>query len=187
MVVLPWPVSQSLTTFDAALTRVSNGTIAVGTGGAGSTNGTINLTSIAMAGKATFYNGVAVTGQGLPSIYGANRVAATTAAVTFLTGYTSGAADESLEISANILITTHGSEAITIAVNYTDESNAARVFTLPLTSLAGAVAPTAGAAGPFSNAGQHIRVKQTTAVSMATTGTFTGATYNVDGSIKKIA
>lgn len=184
--VIGFATSGVLTSFDTAFSRATAGTVALGTGGAGGTGGTLALTSIAMAGKATFYNGVAVTGQGFPSIYGAQRVTSQTTAGAFVS-YTTGAADESLEISANVLVTTHGSEAITIACAYTDEGGTARVATLAFASLAGAVAPTVGAAGPFFGQGIHIRAKQTTAVSVASTGTFTGATFNADGIIRKLA
>lgn len=175
---------------------IGNGAGSAGVGFDVATDGTLKLrnkTATAGTGnldigaKITAYNGVATTGQGVASIYGAQRVTGTTAAATFLSGYTSGAADETLQVSAYILVTTHGSEAITVACSYTDPSGSARVFTMPLMSVAGAVAPTVGAAGMFSSPGQYIRVKQTTAVSIATTGTFTGATYTADGTLMKIS
>lgn len=151
-------------------------------------------TTFTSAGLMTKYNGVATTGWGLPAVYGYARAATgRTAAVASVATYTVGAADGSFLVSANVLITTGTTHNFTVTVAYTDEGNTTRTVTMNFSSLAGvlatAITSVAGVPGavPYEGVPLHIRAKASTAITIATTGTFTAVTYNVEGMITQIA
>jgi len=116
------------------------------------------------------------------------RATAQTALNNSVATYTLGATDASYEVSANVLVTTSSAENFTVTVSYTDEGNTARVLTLNFQTL-GAVIGTAinfaNGAVPYEGLVAHIRCKASTSITVKTTGTFTGATYNVEGIIKQ--
>jgi hypothetical protein len=117
------------------------------------------------------------------------RATAQTAANASVQTYTLGAVDASFEVSANVLVTTSSAENFTVTVVYTDEGNTARTLTLPFSSLAGAhlaIVNFANGAVPYEGIPLHIRCKASSTITISTTGTFTGATYNVEGIIKKL-
>lgn len=129
------------------------------------------------------------TGNVLAVVVAQGRAAAQTAAVASVSTFTVGATDASFEVSANVLVTTSTNHNFTVTCTYTDEGNTARTLTLPFTLVAGsaivnAVANANGAV-PYMGIVQHIRAKAATAITVATTGTFTTVTYNVEGIIKK--
>ena len=118
------------------------------------------------------------------------RATAQTAAVASVATYTLGAADQTFEVSANVLVTTSSAENFTVTCAYTDEGNTARTVTLNFQILAGTIGTAinfANGAVPYEGVVVHIRCKASTAITIATTGTFTGATYNVEGVIKRTA
>lgn len=118
------------------------------------------------------------------------RSTAQTAAVASVATYTLGATDASYEVSANVLVTTSSAEAFTVTCAYTDEGNTARTQTLPFVLLAGTTAAAinfSNGAVPYEGIPIHIRCKASTAITIATTGTFTGSTYNCEGVIKQTA
>lgn len=140
--------------------------------------------------KVTSFNGVTTSGLGVPAIYATGRSTAQTAAVASVSTYTVGAADGSFEISANVLITTSTLHNFTATVAYTDEGNTARTVTLQFSTLAGAFVTAmtnAQGAVPYEGVALHIRAKASTAITIATTGTFTTVTYNVEGIIRQLA
>lgn len=150
---------------------------------------TATLATLTSTGKYTTYNNVATTGWGMPSIYGTGRSTGQTAAVTSVATYTCGAADGTFLVTGNVNVTTTSAEAFNLQVTYTDETNTARTLTMPLETLAGAsVAQVnfSNGAVPYSGTPVHLRVKASTAITIKTVGTFTGATYNVEGSILQI-
>jgi hypothetical protein len=107
-----------------------------------------------------------------------------------LASYTVGAADGSFLVSANVLVTTATLHSFTATVTYTDEGNTSRTVTLNFSTLAGALTPTianAGGAVPYEGLPLHIRAKSGTTITIATTGTFTTVTYNVEGMITQIS
>lgn len=116
------------------------------------------------------------------------RATAQTGAVATVATYTT-IADNSFEISANVLVTTSTTHNFTVTCAYTDEGNTARTLTVMFSSLAGgvvtAIANAAGAV-PYAGIPVHIRAKSATAITIATTGTFTTVTYNVEGIIRQI-
>lgn len=117
------------------------------------------------------------------------RSTAQTAAVASVAAYTVGAADGTFEISANVLVTAATLHNFTVTCAYTDEGNTARTLTLPFSSLAGTIATAianAGGAVPYEGVPLHIRAKASTAITIATTGTFTTTTYNVEGMIRQM-
>lgn len=141
-------------------------------------------------GKVTKYNAIATTGQGVPSIYGTGRTVGAVAAVASVATYTVGATDGSFYISANVLVTTATLHTFTATVAYTDEGNTSRTVTLQFSTVAGAfVTAMTNAQGtvPYEGVPLHIRAKASTAITIATTGTFTTVTYNVEGSITQIS
>jgi hypothetical protein len=119
------------------------------------------------------------------------RSVAKTAAVASVAAVTVGASDATFEVAANVLVTTATTHAFTVTCAYTDEGNTARTLTLPFVLVAGTaiVTSVANAAGavPYMGMPVRIRAKAATTVTIATTGTFTTVTYNVEGSIWQIA
>jgi hypothetical protein len=118
------------------------------------------------------------------------RATAQTAANASVATYTLGASDASFEISANVLVTTSSAEAFTVTVDYTDEGNTARTITLNFQLLVGTIGTAinfANGAVPYEGIPLHIRCKASTAITIKTAagGVYTGATYNVEGIIKK--
>lgn len=124
-----------------------------------------------------------------PAIRSTGRLAAQTAAQT-LASYTAQAADGTYAVSANINVTTATAHNFTVTVTYTDETNTSRTLTLGFTQLSGATLLTAitniTGAGPYESPVYHIRVKASTAITIATTGTFTTVTYNGEGAIRQL-
>jgi hypothetical protein len=117
------------------------------------------------------------------------RVTAQTAANASVATHTAGPSDWSYEVSANVLVTTSGTENFTVTCVYTDEGNTARTLTLPFITLAGAsvaIVNFANGAVPYEGVALHLRVKANTTITIATTGTFTGCTYSAEAVIKKI-
>lgn len=118
------------------------------------------------------------------------RSAAQVAAVASVATFTVGASDGSFEVSANVLVTTATSHAFSVTCAYTDEGNTARTLTMTFGLVAGGVTTisVANATGavPYMGVPLHIRCKTATTITIATTGTFTTVTYNVEGIIKQI-
>lgn len=149
----------------------------------------VKLKNLEITGKDTLYKGITTTGWGVPAIYGTGRSSAQTAAVASVATYTVGAADGSFLVSANILVTTATLHSFTATVTYTDEGNTSRTVTMQFSTIAGAfVTAMTNAQGtvPYEGVPLHIRAKASTAITIATTGTFTTVTYNVEGSIMQI-
>lgn len=113
-----------------------------------------------------------------------------TAAVASVATLTVGSTDASYLIGGNVYVTTSGSENFTISVDYTDENSNARNAIIPVlrASTGGVTAAMQSAFGavPYPVIPVQIRCKASTSITIKTTGTFTGCTYNVEGSITKI-
>lgn len=172
----------------ATSTGIGNGNI--NTGGTLAVGGTSTLTgAVTQTAKTATYNNVATAGWGVPAIYAAGRSTAQTGAVASVSTYTCGAADGSFEVSANILVTASTTHAFTCTCAYTDEGNTARTITFNFSNVGGtlltSIANTGGAV-PYEGIPLHIRVKASTAITIATTGTFTSVTYNVEGIIRQL-
>lgn len=135
--------------------------------------------------------GTATQGFGTPVIRAVGRSAAQTAAVASVAAIANvGSADGTFEVSANVLVTTATTHTFTVTCAYTDEGNTARTLTLQFSSLAGAFLTSitnVGGAVPYEGAVLHIRAKAGTAITIATTGTFTTVTYNVEGIIRQLS
>lgn len=118
------------------------------------------------------------------------RSTAQTAAVASVATLTVGGSDASYEISGNVLVTTSGSESFSLQVDYTDEGNTARTATIPLVriSTGGFTSLTISALGavPYPSGSIQLRCKASTAITIKTSGTFTGCTYNVEGRIQRL-
>lgn len=139
----------------------------------------------------TTYNGMATAGNGIVSVQGAGRSTAQIAAVASVAAYTVGAADASFEVSANVNVTTATAHSFSVTATYTDETNASRTITMPFiqvggVTLVGTITNVTGS-GPYEGVPVHIRAKASTAITIATAGTFTTVTYNVEGNIRKVA
>lgn len=118
-----------------------------------------------------------------------NRDDAATAAIPALLAYSVGVDDESLEVSCNVLVTTATSHGFTVTCSYTDEGGTSRTATLNMQILSGSIVTSiANADGAIPHMGlpTHIRAKGGTTVTIATTGTFTTVTYNIEAIIKKL-
>lgn len=186
-------------TFGSGTVKLSlaSGATSVGIGGAITNSATlagavlvVNDTSITSSVLLTNYNAINTAGWGIPAIYASGRSVAQTAAVASVAAYTVGAADGSFEISANLLVTTSTLHNFTVTCTYTDEGNTSRTATLAFQLLAGtSVASITNAQGavPYEGSPIHIRAKAATSITIATTGTFTTVTYNVEGIIKQMS
>jgi len=118
------------------------------------------------------------------------RATAQTAANSSVATLTVGGSDATYTVSGNIRITTSGgSEAIALKVAYTDEGNTSRDYEIPLLRIGtnAWLAATVGGLGtvPYPSSSLQIRCKASTAITIKTTGTFTGTTYNVEGVIER--
>lgn len=134
------------------------------------------------------YNGSAWARSSMDAVTG--RATGQTAAVASVATLTVGSTDATYLISGNILITTSGSESFSLQVDYTDEGNTARTITIPIMRIATAAFTNAtisvSGAVPYPSATLQIRCKASTSITIKTSGTFTGCTYNVEGSITRI-
>lgn len=144
--------------------------------------------AIEFDGKDLFFTPAGTIRKVIPTII-SSRATAQTAANASVATQTVGASDASYFISANVLVTTSSAEAFTVTVAYTDEGNTARTQTMPFVLLAGTTVAAinfSNGAVPYEGVIIQIRAKASTTITVATTGTFTGATYNVEGTISKI-
>lgn len=162
----------------------------VGTGGninAGSTGDLLGR-NLQLTGAITIYGATNTAGTGVPAIYASGRAAAQAAsAATLINAFAVPAADSSYLVAANALVTTLGSGNFTMTVAYTDESNAARTATLAFQVVAGTVGTAISTAAPYMGQTIRIRCKASTTITVATTGTFTGCTYNAEASLLQVA
>lgn len=145
--------------------------------------------SINLANKITTYNGIATAGNGVASIQGAGRVTAQSAAAASVATYTVGASDASFLVSANVLVTASVTNSFTATCAYTDEASNARTLTLTFSNVGGTFLTTitnVTGTGAYEGIPLHIRAKASTAITIATTGTFTSVTYNAEGIISKL-
>lgn len=150
----------------------------------------ITGSTLTLSGAISQVNGISTAGQGVDTIVAEARSTAQTGAVASVTTFTPGA-DGSFVVSANILVTTATSHSFTATCTYTDEGNTSRTLTLPFVLVAGsAIVNTVvntNNAVPYMGIPIQIRAKASTAITIATTGTFTTVTYNVEGLIRKVA
>lgn len=126
-----------------------------------------------------------------PIAVGYGRSTAQIAAVASVVTYTVGATDGSFVIGANVLVTTSTNHNFSATVAYTDEGNTARTATLNFTTVAGGVAiisdiTNARGTIPYSGVTTLLRCKAATTIVIATTGTFTTVTYNVEGFVTQM-
>lgn len=117
------------------------------------------------------------------------RLTGQTGAVASVLAYTP-AVDTSFIVCANISFTTSTTYTFTLTVSYTDENSVSRTQTMNFSLIGGgirsSVANTDGSA-PRAFVPLQIRCKAGTAVTIATTGTFTTVTYNVEASLTPIS
>jgi hypothetical protein len=147
---------------------------------------------IAATGSISKIGGVTTSGAlGAVAVVASGRVTAQNAAVASVSTFTVGASDGSFEVSANVNVTTATVHNFTVTCAYTDETNTAQTVTLGFIQLNGATFITAitnvTGVGPYESTVIHIRCKASTAITIATTGTFTTVTYNAEGIIKRTA
>lgn len=139
--------------------------------------------------KISSYNGVSTQGLGVPAIYKVGRATGQTSANASVVTFTP-TADGTFLISANVLVTTATVHSFTVTCAYTDEGNTARTLTLTFSNVGGTLLTAIANAGgtvPYEGIPLHIRVKANTAITLATAGTFTTVTYNVEGVIQRLA
>jgi hypothetical protein len=137
----------------------------------------------------TKLNGLTLTGWGVPAIVASGRQTAVTNTAASSVATFTPAADGTFEVSANVLVTTSTTHAFTVTCTYTDEGNTARTLTLNFSQVAGTLGTSianAGGAVPYEGVPLHIRVKASTAITIQSTGTFTGVVYNIEAVIKQM-
>lgn len=133
------------------------------------------------------YKSVPTAGWGVPAIYGSGRSTAQTAAVASAATFTP-AADGSFLVSANVLLTTPGTLAnFTCTCAYKSEDGTSRTLTLPFVSLSGStLTAIVSATTLYEGVSVRIRAQSGTAITIATSGTFTGCTYNIEADITQV-
>lgn len=149
------------------------------------------LAGTATANKILISGASAAPSWSAATIPQVGRSTAQTGAVATVKQITVGAADGSYVVSANVLVTASTTHAFTVTCTYTDEGNTSRTVTMNFSLVAGGAFTTsianANGAVPYMGMPLHIRCKAATTITIATTGTFTTVTYNVEGSIQQIA
>lgn len=150
---------------------------------------TPELGSVEYNGTSIFFTPTGTIRKVIPTIIDSRSVAQT-AAVASVATQTVGSADASYLISSNVLVTASVTHSFTVTVAYTDEGNTARTLTLSFSQLTGtfltAITNVQGT-GAYEGIPLHIRCKSATTITMATVGTFTSVTYNVEGAIAQIS
>lgn len=171
---------------DSGISRLASASLAFGNGTQGDTTAALSFGKVAKLGADTTSGAF-----GVPVVVATGRATAQVAANASVSTYTVGAADGSFEVSANVNVTAATTASFTVTCTYTDETNVSRVLTFGFTQLSGAtfltVITNVTGTGPYESPIFHIRCKAATAITLATTGTFTSVAYNVEGIIKQTA
>lgn len=161
----------------ASSVPVSNGSgkLASGWGGAASSLATLDANTRLTLAERGFVTG---------------RAAAQTAANASVATFSVGGSDASFIVSANVLITAVTNASFNVTVSYTDESTTSRTTTFTLSQPDASLHSTltnATGANTYQGIPLHIRCKASTSITIATSGTFTDITYNVEGAIYQVA
>ena len=152
-------------------------------------NGSSRVTGdSSIGGVLTSYNGVAVVGVPVIRATGQRNAVAAVAVASICTF--TPVADQTIDVTASVLVTVSNAEDFTLEIAYTDTGNTARVATVPLRLLTGAdvlIVNNANGAIPYAGVLQRIRVKGGTSVTVRTqaAGTYTGCTYSVGADIRQ--
>jgi hypothetical protein len=98
---------------------------------------------------------------------------------------TVGDSDASYAVSANVKGLSGTAWSFTVTCAYTDENGntPTLTFTFGIGSLLTTSVALANGLGPYQGLTYHLRCKARTTITIATTGTFTDITYNVEGRI----
>lgn len=115
-------------------------------------------------------------------IVGISRFPAQTAAKALATLTVPGA-DNTYMVSANVNVTTSTAFSFNVTCTYTDETNTSRTLNLSFSNLAGTFLQTITnvlGAGAYEGIPLLIRAKAGTTIIIASTGTFTTVTYNIE-------
>lgn len=150
-----------------------------------------NLGLVSSTSQIVTYRGISTAGFGVPAIFGSGRSTAQTAAVASVAAYTVGGADGSFEVWPNVNVTASTTNSITVTCTYTDENNTSRTITFSFVQN-GVPAPiqtitNVTGVGAYAGMPLRVRCKAATTITVATTGTFTSVTYNVEASIMQIS
>lgn len=134
-------------------------------------------------------DGSLVTQSPLPRVVATGSLTAQAAAVASVTACTP-VDDTTFVVQGNILVTAGASYGFTMTCAYTDTGGTSRTLTMLYRLLDGTDVATIGNANgnvPYQGQPLTIRAKAGTAITIATTGTFTTVTYNVDAQITQAA
>jgi hypothetical protein len=178
--------AQGSTTTANGLFAITNvGVILVRVRATAAITGTAQITAAKGLGFARAGSGTGAIGS-VPALVAYGRSLAQTAAVASVVAYTVGGADGSFSVSGDITVTSFAAGSFQLTCSYTDESSSARVINVPLwrgnVYVISATAADVWLGSPFT-----IRAKAGTTITLATAGTFTTVTYNVEGLIYKLA
>jgi hypothetical protein len=141
---------------DTAISRVSAGVLAVGTGAAANAGGTINATTLSLLGKISLYGGIATAGQGTAPIYASASQTSQTASANIVS-LTPAAAAGSYRIRIVISVGTASSAVLGWTATWTDsQGNAQSPTNLPIfQSNVGGTAATPALTFTTSSAGNY--------------------------------
>lgn len=148
----------------------------IAAGGNGAT-GVDSVGTVFTGGIATTVGSVAT-----PRIVGNARMTGRTAAQALAT-LTVGASDTTFQVSANVNITAVAVASFQVTCTYTDETSTSRTLVLNFSQISGTLVQTLTAAlgtGAYEGVPLQIRAKTGTTIIIASTGTFTSVTYNLE-------
>ena len=119
---------------DTAISRVSAGVLAVGTGAAANAGGTINATTLSLLGKISTYGGIATAGKGTAPIYAVTSQKAETGADAALLTFTPPATAGSYRVRFVLSLSAANTATLGWTVTWKDSNGNAQTPTnLPLT------------------------------------------------------
>lgn len=170
---------------------LGTGTIGIGT----VSTGTITLgsaVSVASGKTITSYNGMTTAGQGVPPIVATVNLTGQTSAQTNAINFTPPAATGVYRVGILYRPTATGaSTSVGFTLAYKDSTGSVSLTTIPF----GDAATTSLAAPPFANTSAANKYatytfqidNSATAITLSTTGTFTGTTYNLAAWLERLA
>lgn len=152
-------------------------------------NGSVNVNSAQL----NFLSGGVSNGGNGFKLAKYARLTAQNAAAASVAAFTVGASDATFDVSCNVNVTTATSHSFGCSVAFTDDNNISRthffMFQTPSGNTPVSNAAIVNTNGTVDYAGYpiHIRAKASTTITIATSGTFTTVTYNVEGKITQEA
>lgn len=186
---IAWTGGNNNASATLGLSSGGSGILDVGTGAAGNAGGTVNCTTITMAGKLTTYNGIATAGLGVPAIVSTGHQHLTNGTNTSEASY-SVPADGFYEVGAEVTTVSGSNFNFQVEVSWTyDESNAVSQDLLYCkgTGAAFVIQNSDGTPHDYPMCPLVVYAKSGTTISVGAFGTFTSVVFDLGCWIKRIS